>query len=226
MRQRVLVLVAILAGVLVVTTGCATGLVTIGREAAAHPIEEVGRMERPLQGVPSGTTVVDQREYVRVILPNAQQSCQRSQPLELLLPAPSDAQYPAILRTSVPKAAESVPRLPVYGTITALPPDVARLGPPKAINEAIRLWLRNLDINEGQMSPIVIGYEGRLGIMAFYKFGGGALEPHTARIDVKSGWRCRSHLRHAVWVALHGPAAAFDIATSPVQLIFIILTFH
>lgn len=224
MRQRRLPLAGSFAAALM-TAGCATSLVNAGYEDAAHPMREVGNMNRPLQGVFLGTTTVAQQEYVRILLPDARQSCQRTEPLELLLPSSPDAQSRGILRESSVTSTDGRPHVPVYGTITARPPQLPPLRPAEE-NEAILPWLTTLDIGDAAISPVVIGYEGRLGIVAMYKLGGARSPVRTRRITVQSHWACRSHLRQVLMAVLYLPAAAFDLATFPVLLIVMIVTGH
>jgi len=182
-------------------------------------------MDWPLQGVVLERMDLEGRQYLRVALPNARQLCQRTELLELLLPVPDEAQYPAILRESTLGATVAAVSVPVYGTIRARPPELS-LRTSLSYDEAVQQWLAGLDLQSNTISPIVIGYYERLGIKAFYRLGGVDSKPRMTLIDVKSDWVCRSRIKDGFTVLLYLPAAAFDLLTSPVQLILILLTFH
>ena len=115
--------------------------------------------------------------------------------------------------------------VPVYGTIGARPPGLpSTTSSPK--DEEFRQWLAALDLRSTTISPIVVGYDQRLGIKAFYRLGGMDSKPRMTLIDVKSDWVCRSRIEHGFMVMLYVPAAAFDLLTFPVQLILFLLTAH
>lgn len=220
--SRRLMLLVGLCIIVAMQVGCATSLVNAGREDAAHPIAELGEMKRPLQGVVLERTDLSGSQYLRVALPDARQSCQRTEALELLLPI-SDEASPAILRESTISSGVAATSVPVYGTISARPPGLpSTTSLPK--DEDFRQWLARLDLGSNTVSPIVIGHDQRMGIKAFYHLGG--MEPRIAPIDVQSGWVCRSRIEHGFMVALYVPAAAFDVLTFPVQLILFLLTAH
>jgi hypothetical protein len=222
LSQRIVFLIAV-AVFCALQAGCATSLVNAGREDAAHPIAELGEMERPLQGVVLEATEVDGSQYLRVALPDARQSCQRTEPLELLLPLPDGAKYPAILREGTITSGASATHVPVYGTISSRPPGLAKTGSlPK--DEEFAQWLARLDLGPKTISPIVLGYDQRMGLKAFYRLSGTESKPRVTPIDVKSSWVCRSHIKHASMVLLYVPAVAFDVVTFPVQLVLLLLS--
>ena len=219
--RRLLLLVGV-CGTAAMQAGCATSLVNAGREDAAHPIAELGEMKQPLQGVVLERTDLGGLQYLRVALPDARQSCQRTEALELLLPISNEASA-AILRESTIGSEVAAISVPVYGTIGARPPGMpSTTSLPK--DEAFRQWLARLDLGSNTISPIVIGYDQRMGIKALYRLGG--MEPRITPIDVQSGWVCRSHIEHGFMVALYVPAVAFDVLTFPVQLVLFLLTTH
>jgi hypothetical protein len=205
--------------------GCATGFVNYGREHAGHPIVELGGMKRPLQGVVLEPTEVDGAQYLRVALPEARQSCQRTEPLELLLPFSDGTKDPAIIREAIITSGISGSTVPVYGTISSRPPGLPKNG-LLAENEKFTQWLAQLDLEPKAISPIVLGYDRRMGLKAFYRLGGPEPNPRVTPIDVKSGWVCRSHIKHGLMVLLYVPAVAFDVATFPVQFVLFLLTAH
>jgi hypothetical protein len=206
--------------------GCATAFVNYGREHAGHPIAELGQMKQPLQGVVLEPTEVDGAQYLSVALPEARQSCQRTEPLELLLPFSDGAKDPAILREVTITSGLSGATLPVYGTISSSRP----LGLPEtgllSKDENFTQWLARLDLEPKAISPIVLGYDGRMGLKAFYRLGGPDPKPRVTPIHVKSDWVCRSHIKHGLMIMLYVPSVAFDVATFPVQFVLLLLTFH
>ena len=222
LSRRILSLLAVLV-LSALQAGCATSLVNAGREDAAHPIAELGEMERPLQGVVLERTEVDGSQYLRVALPDARQSCQHTEPLELLLPLPDGANYPAILREGTVTSGGSAARVPVYGTISSRPPGLPKTGSlPK--DEEFAQWLARLDLGPKTISPIVLGYDRGMGLKAFYRLGGTESKPRVTPIDVKSSWICRSHIKHGSIVLLYVPAVALDVVTFPVQLVLLLLS--
>ena len=84
----------------------------------------------------------------------------------------------------------------------------------------VRQWLAGLDLRSNTISPIVIGYDQRPGINASYRLGGVDSKPRMTLIDVESDWVCRSRIKRGFMVLLYVPAAALDLLTFPVQLIF------
>jgi hypothetical protein len=219
LRQRLLPLAGLYV-IFATQAGCNTLLVYAERERTGNPIAELGQMERTLRGVALEKTELGGRQYLRVALPYARQSCQRTEPLELLLPVSDEAQYPAILRESALGAAVAPDSVPVYGTV-ARP-----LGLPEPTSlpysEVIRQWLAGLDLRSNTISPIVIGsnmnnYGPNINVS--YRLGGVDSKPHTTLIDFESDWVCRNRIKHGFMVLLYVPAAALDLLTSPVQLI-------
>ncbi len=206
-------------------TGCATSLVNAGREDAAHPIAEVGEMKQPLEGVVLERTEVNGSQYFRVALPNARQSCQRNEPLELLLPLIDEGSSSAILRESTIIPGGAAAKVPVYGTISSRPPGLPKTTSLRKDDEFVE-WLVRLDLGSQPVSPIVLGYDQRMGMKAFYRLGGAGAKPRVTPIDVKSDWVCRSHIQHGSMVVLFVPAVAFDVLTFPVQLVLLLLAAH
>src|SRR4029077_12146299 len=117
------------------------------------------------------------------------------EPLELLLPASDEAQYSAILRESTLGTGVAAVSVPVYGSIRARPPELP-LRTSLPYDEVVTQWLAGLDLRSNTISPIVIGYEQRLGIKASYRLGGVESKPRTTLIDVESDWVCRSRIKY------------------------------
>jgi hypothetical protein len=93
-------------------------------------------------------------------------------------------------------------------------------------DENFTQWLARLDLEPTAISPIVLGYDGRMGLKAFYRLGGPDPKPRVTPIHVKGDWVCRSHIKHGLMVLLYVPAVVFDVATFPVQFVLLLLTFH
>ncbi len=218
LSQRLLPLAG-LCVIFVTQAGCNTLLVSAERKHAAHPIAELGEMKQPLRGVVLEKTDLGGRQYLRVALPDARRSCQRTEPLELLLPVSDEAQYPAILRESAPGAAAADVSVSVFGTVWARPPGLQG-STSLPYDVVVRQWLAGLDLRSNTISPIVIGYDQRPGINASYRLGGVDSKPRMTLIDVESDWVCRSRIKRGFMVLLYVPAAALDLLTFPVQLIF------
>ena len=206
--------------------GCATGFVNYGREHAGHPMAELGGMKRPLEGVVLEPTEVDGAQYLPVALREARQSCQRTEPLELLIPLSDGAKEQVILREATITSGISGATVPVYGTISSRPPGLPRTAGLLPEDEKFTQWLARVDLEPKAISPIVLGYDRRMGLKAFYRLGGPEPKPRVTPIDVKSGWVCRSHIKHGLMVLLYIPAVAFDVVTFPVQFVLFLSTGH
>jgi hypothetical protein len=180
-------------------------------------------MAHPLEGVIRGPHTIGQERYVRVLIPFAREMCGRASPLELLLPASPGLDYVAILRESPERQQDSAgEKVKIYGPREPSRPPI----PATLQNRSITNWLGTLQIDDGSISPIVLEWEGRLGIKASYKLGGSDSTVRTASVNIQSDWVCRSHARHALMLALYVPAVTLDFLTSPIQIVLFLLSAH
>jgi len=198
-----------IAVVVAPNAACTTSMVNAGREDAAHPLREFGDFPRPLVGEVVGTVSVENRSYARVVLPAARQTCGRDAPLELLLPVSADGS--GLLREHEPMPRADGKPLLVYG------PRHSGGRPPIEERAKIADWLR-------AQHAIVIEHHERMGLKASYRLGDA--EPQTSTLEVQSDWACRSHVKHALMMALYLPAAAVDVITLPIQIVLFLLTAH
>jgi hypothetical protein len=198
---------------------CTTSLVNAGREDAAHPMRELGDMQRPLQGALAGRATLAEQQYVRIVIPAAREACGRDEALELLLPVSPDGS--SILREAASAAQGALgPNVTLYGA------SYSGSRPPIEERRKVLDWLGALPVPPDGISPVVVEHEGRMGLKASYKTGEAGAAARSTVLEMQSSWICRSHAKHALMVALYVPAVALDIVTAPIQIGLFLLTMH
>jgi len=205
--------------------GCATGFTYITRRENATPIREFRPHDAPIQGQMAGTVKLDGRSYLRVYIPEAGRTCKAEHKIDLLLPESTASDAVAIVRDSVEFPSPSHDSIVIFDQASARAPIHVNQPYSPILKADIVEWLTSLpEISEGP-NPIVVLYtESDEPLVAFRPMG------QSARVvpirEEHLSWRCRSRTLHAATLVLFVPAAAFDIATSPIQLLLFLLSVH
>ena len=199
---------------LLTLSGCTSSLVLIKQEEISHPIVELGEMKQTLQGLIIGETEQNHIRYMRILLPDARQSCGSTQPLELLLPVSDDAALHAILRESSLSAGAG-------GESKSL----AVYSGDYRHDSFKKHWDLNLPGEGDVISPLIIepvdSYDLNKSFNVYYRLPDSPVQPRPIDIDLDIDWVCRSRLKVAGMSILYIPAFLLDVVTFPFQALMV-----
>lgn len=220
------VLLGLVAATAVGASGCTTAIVNYGRQTAGDPLRELSGMAKVLEAVDVGTVELRGTAYRALLVPAARHACSSSRAVELLLPVAPGGAERAVMREAATPPSATGPRLLIYDSISApLPVTAPVRSSDRPSNAEIVTWLSGLALPPEGVSAAVFGFDqsGNNSVI-MYRIGGSAAR--AVRLKSELAWVCRSPLQHALLIGAYPLAAAFDVATFPVQLVLLILSAH